>query len=57
MGKLLKGAAAVLGLLTAAEAGGNGIFLQENHETLQCKDRAYMKMSGVDLGKIFPAHA
>ena len=57
MGKLLKGAAAVLGLLTAAEARRNGIFLQENHETLQCKDRAYHEDVRRGLGKIFPAHA
>lgn len=34
MGRLLKGAAALLGVLTAAEAGGTAIFLQKDHDAV-----------------------
>ena len=54
MGKILKGAAAVLGLLTAAEAGGTAYFYRRTMKRYNAKTERTMKMSGVDWEKYFP---
>ena len=57
MGKIIKRSSGCPGTADRGGSRRNGIFLQENHETLQCKDRAYHEDVRRGLGKIFPAHA
>ena len=57
MGKLLKGAAALLGVVTAAEAGGTAYFYRRTMMRYNAKTERTMKMSRRGLGKIFPDHA
>ena len=54
MGKLLKGAAALLGVLTAAEAGGTAYFYRRTMMRYNAKTERTMKMSGVDWESYFP---
>ena len=51
MGKLLKGAAALLGVVTAAEAGGTAYFYRRTMMRYNAKTERTMKMSGVDWEK------
>ncbi len=57
MGKLLKGAALLLGAAAAAEAGGDGLFLQKDHEEVQRKGGADHEDVRCGLGKPFSHHA
>ena len=54
MGRLLKGAAALLGVLTAAEAGGTAYFYRRTMMRYNAKTERTMKMSGVDWESYFP---
>ena len=54
MSRILKGAAAVLGLLTAAEAGGTAYFYRRTMMRYNAKTERTMKMSGVDWEKYIP---
>ena len=48
MGKLLKGAALLLGAAAAAEAGGTAYFYRRTMKRYNAKVERTMKMSGVD---------
>ena len=54
MSRILKGAAAALGLLAAAEAGGTAYFYRRTMKRYNAKTERTMKMSGVDWEKYFP---
>ena len=54
MGKLLKGAAALLGIAAAAEAGGTAYFYRRTMKRYNAKTERTIKMSGVDWEKYFP---
>lgn len=54
MKKILKGAAAVLGVLTAATAGGSAYFYRRTMKRYNAKTERTMKMSGVDWEKYIP---
>lgn len=54
MSRILKGAAAVLGVLAAAEAGGTAYFYRRTMKRYNAKTERTMKMSGVDWEKYFP---
>ena len=51
MSRILKGAAAALGLLAAAEAGGTAYFYRRTMKRYNAKTERTMKMSGVDWEK------
>src|SRR5699024_5584199 len=51
---LLKGAAALIGLLAAAEAGGTAYFYRRTMIRYNAKTERTMKMSGVDWEKYLP---
>lgn len=54
MKKLFKGAAVLLGLLAAAEAGGSAYFYRRTMKRYNAKTERTMKMSGVDWEKYMP---
>ncbi len=54
MGKLLKGAALLLGAAAAAEAGGTAYFYRRTMKRYNAKVERTMKMSGVDWESHFP---
>ena len=54
MGKLLKGAALLLGAAAAAEAGGTAYFYRRTMKRYNAKVERTMKMSGVDWEQYVP---
>lgn len=54
MGKLLKGAAVFMGLLTVAEAGGSAYFYRRTMKRNNAKVERTMKMSGTDWDQYRP---
>ena len=54
MGKLLKGAAVLLGAVAAAEAGGTAYFYRRTMKRYNAKVERTMKMSGVDWEQYVP---
>ena len=54
MSRILKGAAALLGLAAAAEAGGTAYFYRRTMMRYNAKTERTIKMSGVDWEKYFP---
>ena len=54
MGRLLKGAAALLGIAAAAEAGGTAYFYRRTMKRYNAKVERTIKMSGVDWESHFP---
>ena len=54
MGKIMKGAAALLGVLAAAEAGGSAYLYRRTMIRCNAKTERTMKMSGVDWEKYIP---
>lgn len=54
MSKILKGAAAILGLAAAAEAGGTAYFYRRTMKRYNAKTERTMKMSGVDWEQYIP---
>lgn len=54
MGRLLKGAALLLGAATAAEAGGTAYFYRRTMKRYNAKVERTIKMSGVDWESHFP---
>ncbi len=54
MGKLLKGAAFCLGLLTVAEAGGSAYFYRRTMKRNNAKQERTIKMSGTDWDRYRP---
>ena len=54
MSRILKGSAAVLGVLAAAEAGGTAYFYRRTMKRYNAKTERTMKMSGVDWENYFP---
>lgn len=54
MGKLLKGAAVLLGVAAAAEAGGTAYFYRRTMKRYNAKVERTIKMSGVDWESYFP---
>ena len=57
MGRLLKGAAALLGVLTAAEAGGTAYFYRRTMMRYNAKTETDDEDVRRGLGKLFPDHA
>ena len=54
MGRLLKGAAALLGIAAAAEAGGTAYFYRRTMKRYNAKTERTIKMSGVDWMQYMP---
>ncbi len=54
MGRIVKGAAAVLGVLAAATAGGSAYFYRRTMKRYNARTERTMKMSGVDWEKYLP---